>query len=119
MKADPLLTRLWRLARRQILETLGWSQGSAFRADRPGPARRMKVPAAYGTPHPLEADYRLLGAPLGADLPRVRSCWLRLVREHHPDRFADDPGRSREAAETMVRLNAAYERIRADLSRRA
>lgn len=119
MRTEPLVARLWRLARRQLFESLGWSQGSAFRTSRPGPSRRMKLPPAYGSPHPLEADYRLLEAPLGADLARVRSCWLRLVREHHPDRFAHDPDRALEAAEFMVRLNAAYQRIRIDLSRRA
>lgn len=96
-----LAYRLWRATRRQLLLRLGMAQGAAFQ-DRRG---------ITTSPHPLEAEYRLLGAPVGAGAETLRRCWREQVRRHHPDRFAHDPPAQRLAAERLRRLNEAYRRI--------
>lgn len=62
--------------------------------------------------HPLEAEYRTLGVPVGADLAAVRTRWRSLVRETHPDRFAHDPAAQQAASDRLRLVNAAYFRIR-------
>ena len=66
-------------------------------------------------PHPYQHEYRLLGVPVGSDLPTTRRHWQQLVRHNHPDHFATDPAEQRRATERLRRLNAAYERLRAYL----
>jgi DnaJ-domain-containing protein 1 len=57
--------------------------------------------------------HEVLGVAPGAGADEVRRAWLRLVRLHHPDRFAHaGPDAQREAEERTQRLNAAYERLR-------
>jgi DnaJ-domain-containing protein 1 len=135
--------RLWRVARRRVLEHLGLVQGSRFNAARAWaemeeflrggtgstasagrpkeaprtekPPRAQKPPRA-APPHPFESEYRLLGAPVGSDLLTVRRCWRRLVRETHPDHFAHDPEQQRRASERLRQVNAAYFRLRAHLT---
>jgi DnaJ-domain-containing protein 1 len=99
--------QLWRAARRHVLLRLGLVQGSAFR-ERPRSQRR--APITY-PPHPLEAEYRVLAAPVGADAATLRHCWRQQVRLHHPDRFTHDPQAYRYATERLRLINEAYRRI--------
>ncbi|GIX46901.1 MAG: hypothetical protein KatS3mg131_1112 [Candidatus Tectimicrobiota bacterium] len=62
---------------------------------------------------PLEADYALLGLPPGAPWVEVRRAYRRLLQQWHPDRWATDAKRQRQALEVCQRLNAAYARLRA------
>lgn len=63
--------------------------------------------------------YAVLGLLPGADMEEVRQAWRRLAAENHPDRMAQrgappefvDIARDKTAA-----INAAYSRIRAELS---
>ena len=64
-----------------------------------GPAVSAKTERAYAT----------LAVPVGAGASEVRAAYKKLMRQHHPDRFAGDAEKSREAA----RINAAYEHIAA------
>lgn len=97
-----LAYRLWRATRRQILLRLGMLQGAAFEDRRGRPSAR---------PHPLAAEYQLLGAPLNADAVTLRRCWRAQVRLYHPDRYAHDPEAQRHAAARLLRINEAYYRI--------
>lgn len=133
--------RLLRIARRRMLERLGLVQGAAFRhdpardeleaylRDPAPPARataganrsasdspRAAAPPESAAPHPYQREYRLLGAPVGADLPTVQQCWRHLVREIHPDRFQNDPEAQRAAGDRLRRACAAYERLKAYLA---
>jgi curved DNA-binding protein CbpA len=52
---------------------------------------------------------------VGSDLPTVRRHWQQLVRQTHPDHFAEDPVEQRRATDRLRRLNAAFERLGAYL----
>ena len=41
----------------------------------------------------------------------VRRAYKRLMRAHHPDRFANDPGKQAAATRKAARINDAYSRI--------
>jgi DnaJ-class molecular chaperone len=97
-----LAYRLWRATRRQILLRLGMLQGAAFEERRGRPTAR---------PHPLAAEYRLLGAPLDADPITLRRCWRAQVRLYHPDRYAHDPVAQRHASAHLRQVNESYQRI--------
>ena len=65
-------------------------------------------------PHPnerLRADYAALGVAFDAPLSEVKRAYKRLMREHHPDRFAHDPARQAAATRTAAHINAAFARI--------
>jgi curved DNA-binding protein CbpA len=64
------------------------------------------------------SHYEALGVERTADAASVRRAYLRLAREHHPDRHADDPGRQRQAEDRMRRINAAWS-VLGDPARRA
>lgn len=106
-----LAYRLWRATRRQILLRLGMLQGAAFEDRRGRPSR----PAVR--PHPLAAEYALLGAPPDADAHTLRRCWRAQVRLYHPDRYAHDPEAQRYASAHLLRVNDAYQTILRSASR--
>ena len=82
--------------------------------------------ASTGQPPPQEPSvgaktqraYATLGVPVGAGASEVRAAYKKLMRQHHPDRFAGDAEKSRQATRTAARINAAYEHIAALTRRR-
>ncbi len=64
----------------------------------------------------LSRCYVTLGLSPGASFREVRRSYLRLVREWHPDRFADDPPRQRLAQEKLKVINEAYRVLEEALS---
>ena len=126
--------RIWRIARRSLQEGLekveraagGWRDPAREELEEflkspsppapPGASRAPDPPRASPPepppPHPYAYEYRLLGAPVGSDLETVQRCWRVLVRETHPDRFAGNPEAQARAAERLLRVNQAYERLR-------
>lgn len=54
------------------------------------------------------SHYETLGVPRTADAASLRRAYLRLAREHHPDRHAGDPRRQREAEDRMRDITAAW-----------
>src|SRR5512138_1426140 len=64
----------------------------------------------------LRSFYDILGMRPGASFREVRQSYLRLVREWHPDRFADDPPRQRLAQERLKTINEAYRVLEEALS---
>ncbi|NLB91314.1 MAG: J domain-containing protein, partial [Clostridiales bacterium] len=52
--------------------------------------------------------YLLLGISPDADTDQVRSAYRKKVKQCHPDQF-QDPEKQKEAQETLIALNLAYE----------
>lgn len=70
--------------------------------------------AARAVPDEEDA-YAVLGMPHGATGEALRSAWLRLVRENHPDSLASrgvPPEFVARAGEKAARINAAWDRIK-------
>lgn len=65
---------------------------------------------------PADADpYAVLGVPREAGDEEVRAAWIRLARDKHPDLLKAHgmpPEFAELAHEALVKINAAYERIR-------
>lgn len=56
------------------------------------------------------SEYDLLGVKPKASMQEIRTAWLRLVKELHPDIAADDPS----ANERLKAINRAYQGLKAD-----
>ena len=57
--------------------------------------------------------YAALGLTRSASNAEIDQAYRRLIRQHHPDKFAGAPAQRRQQAEHEAReLNAAYDRIR-------
>jgi len=110
-----LALRLWEVARRRIMLSLGMVQGAAFR-DRPDQQARSSTTRPK---HPCEAEYQLLGAPIGADAVTLRRCWRAQVRRYHPDLYGHSPVAQQQASDRLRRINTAYQRILTWMSQRA
>ena len=65
-----------------------------------------------------EADpYEIIGVPRSSSLEDVRLVWRKLMRENHPDTLAArgvPPEYAQKAAQTVARINAAWDRIKRD-----
>lgn len=61
--------------------------------------------------------YEILGVPKTASAAEVRSAYLRLARERHPDRFPD-PAEKARAQDFFKELTAAFNTLSNDRSRR-
>lgn len=122
--------RLWRIARQRAREGFGLDETrkpvndarrelEEFMQGVQAPRSRdaSSQPSSGPAPHPLEQEYRVLGAPVGSDLNTVRSCWRRLVRENHPDRFPGDPEAQSRATERLHAINDSYRRLRDHLGK--
>ncbi len=70
------------------------------------PAEERKLPAE------LQKDYRLLKTEPGAPLEEVAKSYRKLLRIHHPDRYAADPAAFAEATERTKKLTSAFRRIK-------
>jgi hypothetical protein len=73
-----------------------------------------------GSPAPrannqIPQHYALLRIPNGASLEQVKDAYRKLMRENHPDRFANDPARHRQATEVSQKLSRAYMELRRHL----
>ncbi|MBX7078827.1 MAG: J domain-containing protein [Nannocystaceae bacterium] len=59
--------------------------------------------------------YRTLELEPGADLKEVRRAYRRLMKQYHPDRFANDPEKLKVATEVTRKLTEAYNGLSAHL----
>lgn len=80
---------------------------------RPGPDGRPRRPA-----DPLEElarqlvrDYHNLEIKPGAPAAEVRAAYKKMIKQYHPDRFADDPAKQETATQISAKLNQSYDRI--------
>ena len=78
-----------------------------------GPSSASSATSARAA-HPrerLRADYATLGVAFDAPLSDVKRAYKRLMRAHHPDRFAHDPARQAAATRKAAHINSAYARL--------
>src|SRR6266446_1528178 len=61
----------------------------------------------------LETCYRILGLAPNAGFDEVKYAYRVLVKRWHPDRFATDTERQRQALEHFYAISSAYETLRA------
>lgn len=105
-------------ARDELEDYLRAPDSPAATAFSSSPGRAAPPPPSSPPPpppqvHPLAAEYRLVGAPIGSDLETVTRCWRERVRELHPDRFAHDAAAQSRASERFRTVNEAYQKLRA------
>ncbi|HEY9594128.1 MAG TPA: J domain-containing protein [Spirochaetia bacterium] len=74
--------------------------------------RRESGPTRPSPDESLRQDYANLEVPFGADMATVRKAYKRLILKYHPDRFAGDPAKQRDALEITKKINESFERIR-------
>lgn len=55
---------------------------------------------------------RVLDVPADASRAEIRSAYLRLCKEFHPDRFRNDERKRRLADQLLAEINAAYSTLR-------
>ena len=90
------------------------ASGAHRRQHRPGDAGAERTAARKDPRAHLRADYQTLEVPYGAPMTDVRRAYKRLMQAHHPDRFANDPGKQAAATRKAARINDAYARIERD-----
>jgi hypothetical protein len=61
---------------------------------------------------PNAADFRILGVPIGSDLPTVQSAYEKLSRRCDPRRFPEGSPEQKEAERILARVNIAYDALR-------
>ena len=90
-------------------------RGGTGRADSGG-ARRTTAPGAAD--EDLRRDYANLEVPFGADIETVKRAYKTLIMRYHPDKFAGNPEKLRDATEITKKVNESFERIRSHTERR-
>lgn len=79
--------------------------------------RRSGWSGSTGTPRQppeeLRDDYACFGVVFGAPFEEVKKAHRKLVKEHHPDRHAGDPGKMKQATEKTQKLNYSFAKIKA------
>jgi DnaJ-domain-containing protein 1 len=80
--------------------------------DRAFEAARARAGVRGAPPSDAAADrrrwYRTLELEPGADLQQVRRAYRRLMKQYHPDRFANDPAKLEVANAVTRKLTEAY-----------
>lgn len=138
---DPLLSRLGRLIRSQNpfrssdsmnADQSSWSTEEQEAFDeleaelngRPKPGARgyekatpPPPPPQHNLPPGVVKAYRDLGLPATATWNDVCASHRSLLKQHHPDRFAGDPVRQKQATERSQGINESYQVIKKHMGR--
>jgi len=61
----------------------------------------------------LRQDYAILKVRFDAPFEEVKKAHKNLLRQYHPDRFANDPARFKTATEIAQKINQAFQNIKA------
>ena len=83
----------------------GVAPASATSPTAPAPAKGVET-------DPNAADFRILGVPVGSDLPTVQAAYERLSRRCDPRRFPEASAEQKEAERILARVNTAYDALR-------
>ena len=62
--------------------------------------------------------YTVLGVPRDASEDEIKKAYRDLARKYHPDRYASKPDLAEVASEKMKEINAAYDAINEERSKR-
>ncbi|MFL6263769.1 MAG: J domain-containing protein [Thermoanaerobaculia bacterium] len=95
----------------------GHPEPQVRRHERRQTSRKSRPRQARGAPQRaldpvLERCYASLGVSPGARIEVVRSAWRRLVRQYHPDLYAEQPDQQQRNDEKVKELNLAYEELK-------
>ena len=98
---------------RTTLEDEEWenqsSQHSKVRSEEQGHSHIDQELAEY---------YSNLEIPYGSDIETVRSAWRRMMKEYHPDKYAQDEKRRRTADQLTAQLTHAYRKLEVALQKK-
>ncbi|MBN2739059.1 MAG: DnaJ domain-containing protein [Spirochaetales bacterium] len=59
----------------------------------------------------LRQDYKTLECDFGASFDEVKKSYKRLLRQYHPDKYANQPDKLKFATEITTKLNQAFQKI--------
>ncbi len=73
------------------------------------------MPPGFGGPSLADQIrwHKTLEVPMGAPFEDIRKNYRRLVREYHPDRYAQDPEKYRAATAVATKITEAYNGLKA------
>jgi len=63
-------------------------------------------------PEEIRRDYANLEVPVNSDMAAIRKSYHRLIRQYHPDRFAANPEKFKDATEITQKINQSYQRLK-------
>jgi len=66
----------------------------------------------------LVRDYHNLEVKPGAKVDEVKAAYKKMIKQYHPDRFANDPEKQKTATTITSKLNQSYHRIMEHLGER-
>jgi len=95
--------------------TSGKNEGSKVGSARAGQRARSQYsrPSTRpAVPEELRADFGNLEVSPEASMDEVRKAYKRIIRQYHPDRFANDPKKLAYATEIAQKINQSYQRIK-------
>lgn len=69
-------------------------------------ANRSSIPAD------IAEAFKILEVPAGSNMEQVKHGYKKMAIKYHPDRFANNPEKMKNATEMMKRLNVAYQKIK-------
>lgn len=107
-----LRRRTAQILRQRLSGYLNRNQPSVVSGEVDGSGRAIpeqQSPPADGT---RAEALRVLDVPADASDNEIRSAYLRLCKEFHPDRFRDDERKRRLADQLLAEVNAAYSTLR-------
>ncbi|GAB4454070.1 MAG: hypothetical protein OHK0029_08150 [Armatimonadaceae bacterium] len=110
-------------AARRDLESRGELRGTTDpAADTARLSTASNAPVTGSTPlttteeDPNEKDYKLLGIPVGSDLPVVQAAYEKLAQRCDPRRFPEGSAEQKQAQQILERVNTSYEALRRRLN---
>ncbi len=74
--------------------------------------------ASSGPSESLRRDYANLEVPFGAPYSEVKKAYKRLLKKHHPDRYASDPKKLKNATLICQKLGESYTRIKKEIKKK-
>ncbi len=91
-------------------EYADFDPGAPYRGGQ-NPRSRVRAAAATKRREELEQAYRALELSFGAEPDEIRSAHRRLMRQYHPDRFAQEPERLADATRLSQELSVARDTL--------